>query len=220
MNDVEMLNADMSLRAVVHTGEMQWRPSPSPTVWRKRVYLAGRVEAGAVTSVVRYDPGASFHQHPHPQGEEILVLSGVFSDEQGHWPAGSYLLNPEGFCHAPYSQPGCVLFVKLRQYPGLDRSQLALQTSDMVWSESAKSGVLRKVLYREEGHEERMYLEQWSPGVRFQSRRFDAGAEMFVISGSFADENGVYSQGSWLRLPAGDSHNPWSDHGCEIYLRC
>lgn len=220
MNDVEMLNANMSLRAVVHTGEMQWQPSPSPTVWRKRVYLEGRVEAGAVTSVVRYDPGASFHQHPHPQGEEILVLSGVFSDEQGDWPAGSYLLNPEGFCHAPYSQPGCVLFVKLRQYPGLDRSQLALQTSDMVWSESAKSGVLHKVLYREEGHEERMSLEKWSPGVRFQSRSFDAGAEMFVISGSFADENGVYSQGSWLRLPANGSHNPWSDQGCEIYIRC
>jgi hypothetical protein len=33
-----------------------------------------------------------------PGGEEILVLDGVFQDEQGSYPAGSWLRNPAGSC--------------------------------------------------------------------------------------------------------------------------
>ena len=51
-----------------------------------------------------------FSTHPHPHGEEILVLEGVFSDEHGDYPAGTYLRNPPGSQHAPYSKEGCVIF--------------------------------------------------------------------------------------------------------------
>src|SRR5690606_22216478 len=98
--------------------ELDWQPSPSPLVWRKRLFHAGAAEAGVVTSIVRYDAGAGLHAHGHAEGEEILVLSGTFSDERGDFGAGSYMLNPEGFRHAPSSREGCVLFVKLRQYAG------------------------------------------------------------------------------------------------------
>lgn len=97
-----MLNADMSIAAVVYSSAMDWQSSPSSTVSRKRFHLVGEAESGQVTSLVQYHPGASFPAHPHPGGEEILVLSGVFSDETGNWPIGSYLLNPAGFTHAPY----------------------------------------------------------------------------------------------------------------------
>jgi len=88
----------------------------SATVSRKRFHLVGEAESGQVTSLVQYGPGASFPAHPHPRSEEILVLSGIFSDETGDWPKGSYLLKPEGFTHAPYSKAGCRLLVKLGQY--------------------------------------------------------------------------------------------------------
>ena len=87
------INADFSRFAVVHTAQMDWQPSPSGTVWRKRLDLAGPSETGRVTSVVRYDPDSEFHEHPHPDGEEIFVLEGVFSDEHGDYPAGSFLLD-------------------------------------------------------------------------------------------------------------------------------
>ena len=119
-------NDELCKAAVVHTATVEWEASPSPTVWRKRLDLAGNAETSRGTSVVRYDADSVFASHPHPDGEEILVLDGVFSDEHGDYPAGSYLLNPEGFEHAPFSKPGCVLFVKLRQYPGLDRRQVAI----------------------------------------------------------------------------------------------
>lgn len=64
---------------------------------------------------MRYEPNSKFSQHDHPEGEEVLVLDGVFSDEHGDWPKGTFLLNPEGFRHAPFSKDGFVLFVKLRQ---------------------------------------------------------------------------------------------------------
>ena len=127
------LNGDLSQRLVVDTAAMEWTPSPGGHVLRKRLHRVGPPESGQVTSVVQYQPGASFPEHNHPEGEEILVLDGVFSDEHGDWPAGTYLLNPEGFSHAPLSREGCLLFVKLRQYPGTDREHVAIQTNSQSW---------------------------------------------------------------------------------------
>src|SRR3954465_12891407 len=102
---------------ILHTDELPWVQSPTPSVWRKRLEQSGldsveRGESGRVTSIVRYDAGSTFPLHPHPEGEEILVLEGVFSDEHGDYPAGTFLLHPEGFRHAPFSKQGCLLFVK------------------------------------------------------------------------------------------------------------
>ena len=106
MNAAQSINGDLAVRVAVDTAAMEWTASSSGTVWRKRVHLVGPAESGQVTSVVRYEPSSTFHGHHHPDGEEILVLDGVFSDEHGDWPAGTYLLNPEGFRHAPFSRDG------------------------------------------------------------------------------------------------------------------
>jgi hypothetical protein len=92
--------------------------------------------------------GSSFHHHPHPQGEEILVLDGVFSDWRGDHKAGTLLLNPEGFEHAPYSAAGCEVFVRLRQYAGTDRPQLAIDSNALDWvAHPTFSGVELKHLF-------------------------------------------------------------------------
>jgi hypothetical protein len=52
----EAINGDLSVRAVADTNRMEWAPSPSGSVWRKRVHLVGPPESGQVTSVVRYEP--------------------------------------------------------------------------------------------------------------------------------------------------------------------
>ncbi len=67
MSDNE-INGDLSKLAVVHTADMEWQASPSPSVWRKRLDLSGPVEAGRVTSVVRYDADSRFSHHPIPDG--------------------------------------------------------------------------------------------------------------------------------------------------------
>ncbi len=213
------INGDLTKFCAVDTSRMQWQPSPSGTVWRKRVHLVGPAESGQVTSVVRYDSESSFPEHGHPQGEEILVLDGVFSDQQGDWPAGTFLLNPEGFRHAPFSKPGCVLFVKLRQYPGLDRRQVAIDTSSVPWKNSEAAGVECKLLYSQKGYADSVELQKWQAGTDVGARSYPEGAEMFVLDGSLQDENGRYGQGTWLRFPCGASHRPHTDTGCTIYLK-
>ena len=63
-------------------------------------------------ALVKWAPGTTFVAHTHPGGEEIYVLSGVFSDEHGSYPAGTWLRNPSGSRHTPFSEEGCVIYVK------------------------------------------------------------------------------------------------------------
>jgi len=144
-------NPDLGQLVSVQTGEMEWAASPMPNVWRKRVFHTGGNESGRVTSVVKYGPGSSFRSHPHPEGEEIFVLEGTFSDVSGDHKAGTLLLNPEGFEHAPSSEEGCVILVRLRQYPG-DRPQMALDTNTLPWENggpSCSGAVECKVLFKD-----------------------------------------------------------------------
>ena len=213
------INGDMSRRAVMHASDMKWQASPSSSVWRKRLHLVGSAESGQVTSIVRYDAAASFPAHDHPEGEEIIVLEGTFSDEHGEWLAGTYLLNPEGFHHAPFSREGCLLFVKLRQYSGAGRQHLALRTDEMPWQAASHLGVDVKPLYSEVGFGDEMRLERWASGVSPGAVSYPNGVEILVIKGVLEDEQGAYGELSWLRLPCGARHTPVSPDGCEIYLK-
>ena len=203
----------------VHTDRMDWAGSPGTQVWRKRLHRVGPTEAGQVTSVVRYDPGSAFPAHDHPDGEEILVLDGVFSDQQGDFPRGSYLLNPEGFEHGPSSAPGCLLFVKLRQYPGAGRTQMAVDTAALP-REGLGAGVHRRLLYQEADHPESMELLQLAAGARLPEQTFVGGAEIFVIEGALRVGDWSLKAKDWLRLPPGSSHDLVAAEGALIYRKC
>ena len=213
------LNGDLSKRVVVDTNALAWTPSPSATVWRKRLHRVGPAESGQVTSVVRYDAGASFSAHDHPEGEEILVLDGVFSDEHGDWPAGTWLLNPEGFRHAPFSRAGCSLFVKLRQAAGSERTHVETQTKALKWQATEGSGIEQKPLAVDGAYPDRTSLERWASGASPGMRTWPGGVEIFVLEGAFSDESGEYTKGCWLRLPSDSSHRPFSRQGCELYVK-
>jgi anti-sigma factor ChrR (cupin superfamily) len=213
----DSINGDLSLRVTVDTNVLSWTPSPSGTVWRKRLHLVGPPESGQVTSMVRYEANSRFPVHDHPDGEEILVLEGVFSDEHGDWPAGTYLLNPEGFRHAPFSRNGCDLFVKLRQFPGAERRHVVTNTIAMPWR-TASHGRVIKPLYSQSGYSDTMRLEQWPPGWAGESS-YPQGAELFVLRGSFEDEQGTCRVHTWLRVPAGAQHRSHTDEGCMLYIK-
>ncbi len=219
MPDFPQQNADFSRRAVMDTADMDWQRSPSSSVWRKRLELSGPAEAGRVTSVVRYEAGSAFPSHPHPDGEEILVLSGVFSDERGDYPAGTFLLNPEGFRHAPSSRDGCLLFVKLRQYSGLNRRQIMIDTARSAWMPGRFPGVEQILLYREDGFPERTRLVRLAPGTEIPSHDHPGGEEAYVLAGTYEDDFGAYREGSWIRYPCGSGHFVRTEDGCTLYLK-
>ena len=214
----EHLNADFAQAVVVHTSAMEWQQSPSPRVWRKRLDLSGAAERGRVTSIVRYDANSKFHPHLHPGGEEILVLDGVFSDAHGDFPAGSYLLNPEVFEHAPFSKSGCVLFVKLKQYPGTNRRQIAINMLQQSWGDLG-DGVSRLSLYSEEEHPEKMAMVRVEEGATLTVHGGLKGAEMFLLSGALTDSTDSYATGDWLRWPTDEDRIFTADDAVTAYLK-
>jgi anti-sigma factor ChrR (cupin superfamily) len=215
----ETLNGDLDQPVTMQTASMPWSPSPSPSVWRKRLHRVGPAESGQVTSIVRYDPHSTFPAHEHPDGEEILVLDGVFTDDRGDWPKGTYLLNPEGYRHAPSSRDGCVLFVKLRQFPGLDREQVAIDTETIDWQRAGAEGIEIKPLYSQSGYTDSMALERWPAGVTLRERSYAEGAEIYVLADSFHDQTGDHGEGTWMRFPVGATHSVRTADGCTVYIK-
>jgi anti-sigma factor ChrR (cupin superfamily) len=203
---------------ILHADELPWVQSPTPSVWRKRLEHSGPSESGRVTSIVRYDAGSTFPLHPHPEGEEILVLEGVFSDEHGDYPAGTFLLHAEGFSHAPFSREGCLLFVKLRQAPG-ERGTVRVDSRREAWRPAGITGVERLPLYADPRFPERMHLTRVAPGVRVGPIAFARGEEILVLDGEFRDEYGSHRRHSWLRFPPGGEHTLSSERGCTLYVQ-
>jgi len=67
--------------------------------------------------LVRWAPGTKFNSHQHWGGEEILVLEGVFSDEKGDYPKGTWMRSPHLSAHHPFSKDGCLIYVKTGHLP-------------------------------------------------------------------------------------------------------
>ena len=210
-----MLNMDFGRRVVIDSHQQDWIASPMPGVWRKPL---GRedTERGHATSIVRYQPGASFSAHNHPKGEEILVLEGVFSDETGDYPAGTYIRNPEGFRHAPYSREGCVILVKLHQFQPDDNAHVCTDTNTAQWL-PGEGGL--EVLPLHDFNGEHVALVRWPAGERFQPHVHVGGEEIYVISGEFIDEQGRYPAGSWIRSPHLSRHNPHVEQETLIWVK-
>ena len=218
MQELTDINADLSQHVVGNTNELDWEASPSGTVWRKPLYRVGG-EFGPVTSIVKYEAGGKFRTHTHPQGEEILVLSGEFCDDHGRYPAGTYLLNPDGTQHAPYSDQGCTLLVRLRQFDGSDRNQVMINTNQSPWSPGLVDGLSVLPLYSQANYPENMALVRWQPNTFFHEHTHPGGEEILVLEGTFEDEHGIYPQGTWIRGPHMSRHKPFSKQGCLIYVR-
>jgi len=61
--------------------------------------------------------------------EEYLVLEGVFQDEKGDFPVGTYVRNPPTSRHAPAAAQGATILVKLHQFDPKDRAQVWIDTA-------------------------------------------------------------------------------------------
>lgn len=210
-----MLNMDFEQTVVIDTNTLDWQNSPLPGVERKRL-ARQEAEQGHATSVVRYLPGSSFSAHPHPKGEEILVLSGVFSDQTGDYPKGSYIRNPEGFEHAPFSKDGCEIFVKLHQFQPGDSEVVRIDTDNTLWQQG-QGGLQVMPLHSYKG--ESTALVKWPAGEKFKPHVHAGGGEIYVISGEFIDEHGRYPAGTWIRNPHMSRHHPYVEQETIILVK-
>ncbi|OKH17985.1 cupin domain-containing protein [[Limnothrix rosea] IAM M-220] len=210
------INADLNQRAVIETEQLDWQASPMGGVQRRMLDRDG-AEVARATSLVKYAPGSHFSAHTHGGGEEFFVLEGIFSDEHGDYPPGTYGRNPVGSSHTPFSEAGCTIFVKLWQMSPEDDQQKVIDTNAEHWLPGMVRGL--SVLPLHAHGTESVALVKWESGTKFQTHRHWGGEEIFVLEGTFADEQGVYPQGTWLRNPPNSIHTPFSDEGCLIYVK-
>ena len=211
------INTDFKQRIVLHADQLAWQASPVPGVDRKCLDRVGD-EVARASSIVRYAPNTVFTPHAHDGGEEILVLDGCFSDERGDYPAGTYLRNPPGSEHAPYSTDGCTLFVKLRQFAQTDSQALRLNTEVSDWYPGLVPGLSVMPLHEHDGIS--TALVRWAPNTVFNPHVHPGGEEIYVLDGVFHDEFGVYPKGSWIRSPRYSKHAPFTkEEGALIYVK-
>lgn len=205
MNTPYRLNMDFAQQTFKLGDQLDWVTSPADGV--SRVHLEREAaESGHTTSFVRFEPGASFAPHAHPLGEEIYVLEGVFSDENGDYPAGTYLRNPPGSMHKPFTKEGCTLCVKLDQFQSGDTEKVVIRPEDQQWQPGIGN---LEVLPLHQFKTESTALVFWPAGEVFQPHTHWGGEEIVVISGTFKDESGDYPAGSWIRNPDQSRHHPY-----------
>lgn len=212
------VRAEFGQRAVVRPEDYQWVESPMPGVERMMLDRIGD-EVARATSLVRYAPSSEFSRHVHTGGEEFLVLSGVFSDEHGDYPVGSYVRNPIGSAHTPrIGDDGCLIFVKLQQFAAGDQERKVVDTRHGTWRPGLVAGL--EVLPLHEHGAESVAMVRWAPNTRFQPHTHRGGEEILVVEGTFHDEHGSYPKGSWLRSPHLSEHTPFTkEDGALIYVK-
>lgn len=193
------INSDFSSTALVHAEQLAWTPSPMAGVDRRMLDRIGG-EVARATSIVRYAPGSRFSAHTHAGGEEFVVLDGVFQDEYGDFPAGTYVRNPPTTAHTPGSATGCTIFVKLWQFDPNDRNQFHKRMVDEL--ASPVDGVAMATLH--EDAQESVTYSHLDAGATL-SMEAPGGIEMLVIDGSVVVANDTLGKHGWLRLPEGEA---------------
>jgi anti-sigma factor ChrR (cupin superfamily) len=92
----------------IDTTATPWQPGPAEGVSVMPLFERGREKV----ALWKLAAGARLQRHDHPGGEETFVLDGVLADELGRYPKGAWLRTPPGSAHEPFSQEGCLLYVK------------------------------------------------------------------------------------------------------------
>ena len=178
------VNADFSKRVMLHSDEIEWKKSPMAGVDRRRLDRIDN-EADRVTTIVRYAPNSHFSQHVHTGGEEFIVLEGIFEDDYGNWPTGSYIRNPPTSKHQPGSKDGCVIFVKLAQFNPEDRTFVHADLAKLgSVDDRHRDGVSVSPLFKDADEDVR--VEYWEPNAEVALNTV-GGAELLVLKGGFAE---------------------------------
>ncbi len=210
------INDDFTRPVIVHAARQDWTPSPAPGVDRRMLFRIGEEKARA-TSIVRYAPGSAFPRHTHTGGEEFVVLDGVFQDEHGDYPAGSYIRNTPGTSHVPASKDGCTIFVRLWQFRADDQAQTVRQPGEGQ-RVPPRAGAAAATILFDDGYEE-VRFEDWQQGANVTVEN-PKGLELLLLGGGITVDGETLEPQAWVRLPAGMAlHAKASHDGARVWMK-
>ena len=218
-NFEEEINQDFTKHVIVFEGDQIWHSSPSSGVSRIFLERNNLGEFATATSIVKFEAGSRFSSHIHENGEEIFVLEGVFSDEFGDYPVGSYVRNPNGSIHNPFSEHGCKIFVKLRQFQFDDHKRVVKSINDNTWSKYTENC---KIMNLHEHNDEYVYLLKCNDCVEFRLPSLRQRLqEILIFSGTVVDGTNEYTANTWIRNQGLCLTNPSiKNQPVLIYVKC
>lgn len=107
---LQQFEKDDQAQFAIDTRNAEWSPGRVPGLEVLSLHEYGTEHV----ALVRWAPNTRFDSHTHWGGEEIFVIDGVFFDEHGQYPAGSWIRNPHKSKHAPYTDDAAALiYVKV-----------------------------------------------------------------------------------------------------------
>ena len=95
--------------------------------------------------------------------------------------------------------------------------RVVVDTNEGDWIADEIEGVFHMPLHAD--GDEQVRLTKMDPGCTVPSHEHASVQEILVLEGTLEDEDGVYPNGTWLRLPAGSRHAPKSAEGCLLLAK-
>ena len=208
------LNPDFSVPVIIESDQLEWMASPIEGVQRRMLDRIGG-EVARATTIVRFAPESQFSAHTHNGGEEFIVLEGVFQDEHGDYPAGTYVRNPPTSSHTPGSKHGCTIFVKLWQFDMEDRTQFRKNMENEL--SHPENGIATALLHQDD--REIVTYHELKPTAALSSDA-DGGIEVLVLDGALIIEGKAHTKNTWLRFPDGHPLTAKAgDYGTKIWMK-
>lgn len=104
---------------ITHAASNKWQPLIENEIHYHGVFVKSlRYDSArqrSPTILLRFDPGASYPFHLHPEGEELYVLAGEVTIEGANLVQGDYLYTLPGFKHSVRSDTGGTLLLVVPQ---------------------------------------------------------------------------------------------------------
>lgn len=213
------MTSDVQKRITINTETLDWEQTISQNVTQKILEKNNNASYEQGTFVVRYAAGAIYQSHCHPKGEEIFVLEGTLSDERGDFPSGSYIRNPPGSYHQPYSKYGCLIFIKVEQMALNEINHLYVETYSEDWKADILSNTDLINLYT--SHDEKVDLVRHLPSESPNniSSQDNVCVELFVLDGILNYQDKFYPKNTWIKEVGDSFHDFFSRSGCTVYRK-
>jgi len=192
------VNDDIGKKVIVHPRNKQWTKEHSGMCETLYLDLVDKIKPVA-TKLVRISPSSFLPPDLNGGGKEVFVLEGTFNDQRGAYPFGSYMRFPPGTKHQPFTESGCLLFVKTWQFAPTDRKWVNVDASEIEMKRPRnRPGVVMQHLFGD--NREDVRIEHWESNHHLDVHQCN-GLEVLVLSGEFFEPSTSYKPYSWVRLP-------------------
>ena len=217
------VNADAAQCVVVDTNRMGWEPTGQKGVSIKVLERVLDPRKGRETALFKLEPGTALPREVLEVRQEIFVLEGSYSDENGSYGAHTWIWNPPGYAQTISTREGCVFYAKRRIPIYKDeatRSRKVIDAKTAKWLEFPHRGADVLHLHKDPNGLETGRIGHVHTHRKIPSHDHSIGEETFVLEGRLSDEYTSYPKGVWFRMPCGVPHAPFTgEERCKMLIR-